>query len=86
MRPHTDDTPIVFRHIVSDFYYPRTYAYKHPYGSNWVEVSAAYCSPKDQYCKKTGRELALKRFEEGHTMLMPWEQFKYDLAMMHKSA
>lgn len=26
-----------------------------------VEIQAAFCSPKDSYCKKTGRELAAQR-------------------------
>ena len=44
--------------------------------SNWrntrmVEVSLAYCSPKDSFNKKIGAELAVDRFINGNTVMVP---------------
>jgi len=44
--------------------------------SNWrntrmVEVSLAYCSPKDSFNKKIGVELAVARFLDGYTVMVP---------------
>jgi len=33
--------------------------------TNLTYIGVAFCSPKDQFCKKTGRLLALKRLSEG---------------------
>jgi hypothetical protein len=44
--------------------------------SNWrntrmVEVSLAYCSPKDSFNKKIGVQLAVDRFVNGNTVMVP---------------
>lgn len=39
--------------------------------SNMVEVAVAYCSPKDQFSKKIGTELALDYFNQGRAILVP---------------
>jgi hypothetical protein len=44
--------------------------------SNWrntrmVEVALAYCSPKDSFNKKIGAELAVDRFVNGNTVMVP---------------
>ena len=36
-----------------------------------VEVSLAYCSPKDSFNKKIGVELAVTRFLDGYTVMVP---------------
>jgi hypothetical protein len=73
---HTIEAPIRFRHMIHNTSWPRTYAFRRPWGSEWVEVAAAYCSPRDQFSRRIGRELATKRFQEGHTMIMPWTLFR----------
>jgi len=47
--------------------------------SNWrntrmVEVALAYCSPKDSFNKKIGVELAVERFVNGNTVMVPVRQ------------
>lgn len=44
--------------------------------SNWrntrmVEVALAYCSPKDSFNKKIGVQLAVDRFINGNTVMVP---------------
>jgi hypothetical protein len=36
-----------------------------------VEVALAYCSPKDSFNKKIGAELAVDRFINGNTVMVP---------------
>jgi hypothetical protein len=36
-----------------------------------VTIATAVVSEKDCYCKKTGRELAMQRFADGMTVMLP---------------
>lgn len=36
-----------------------------------VEVSLAYCNPSDSFCKKTGLTIALQRWVDGQTVVVP---------------
>jgi hypothetical protein len=47
------------------------YKYKnHSLAKRWIEVSVAICSPKDTYCKRTGRLHAAVNFERQHRIAL----------------
>lgn len=41
-----------------------------------IMFSMAFCSPKDLYCKETGRSVALSRMIEGHVYDMPYTDYE----------
>jgi len=36
-------------------------------GTTYIRAAFAYCSPLDQFCKKKGRHIAMKRLQNGKT-------------------
>lgn len=47
-----------------------TFAFRKKKG-RLVEVAFANCNPSDDFVKKLGTKLALERFNEGNTVLLP---------------
>lgn len=41
-------------------------------GTNGIEYGVSYCSKKDQFCRKTGRELAESRLNSAEGMFVPY--------------
>ena len=39
--------------------------------SRMVEVAVAYCHPQDKYVRKTGSQLAVSRWLNGNTVIVP---------------
>ena len=38
-----------------------------------IEIAVAVCASSDDYCRKTGVELARMRFAEGKTIMLPYK-------------
>ena len=51
-----------------------TVVYRRPKGAEVMELSVAICSKNDQYCKRTGRFHALRKFMNKETILLPIEK------------
>lgn len=48
-----------------------------------VEVSLAYCNPCDSFCKKTGLNIALQRWIDGQTVVIPARDCFGDTSISH---
>ena len=51
-----------------------------------VDFSFAFCSPKDLYCKETGRSTALSRMIAGETYSMPYTDYETDGSLVDQMA
>lgn len=72
---HLDsEPPVSYIHIQNGLMgYSYTLAYRKVLGSNskFVDLAVAVCSPKDQFNRKVGREIATQRLEQGIFMTLP---------------
>ena len=80
---NTNSEPkVIYRHIRIPGY-EKTIAAKLIDGV--YKYGIAHCSPKDQYCKKSGRKLAESRLDNGTLTLEEiWD--KFDGTLMNKQA
>lgn len=68
------DQPVSYVHIQNGLMgYSYTFAYRKVLEGNgkFVDVAVAVCSPKDQFNRKVGRDIATQRLYQGVFMTLP---------------
>lgn len=55
---------VYYQHLRTELKRPTTIAYR--YGDDSVYYALAECGPKDQFCRKIGRDIATGRLNKGH--------------------